>query len=128
LYVTLYFTSLASFRQRWYELFLGFHVFLQVTALVLLLFRHPNSRVYVGIALGVFLIDRLIYRIGITSATFPATVEIMEDGEAVRISANFMLKPSGTVRQLLGRNITKGWQSSDHVFVSVPSMGLKQML
>jgi hypothetical protein len=63
---------------------------------------------------------------GIKSATFPATVEIMEDGETVRVSANFMLEPSSILQQLLGRNITKGWQSSDHVLVSVPSLGRKQ--
>jgi hypothetical protein len=88
-YEALYFTSLASFRKHWYELFLELHVFLQATALVLLFFHHPNSRVYVGIALGIFLFDRLIYRVGVMSVTFPATAEVMEDGKTVRISAKF---------------------------------------
>jgi NAD(P)H-flavin reductase len=52
----------------------------------------------------------------------------MEDGETVRISANFALEPSSTLHRLLGRNITKGWLSSDHVFVSVPSLGRKHIL
>lgn len=57
-YKTLYFISLASFRQRWYKPFLGFHAFLQAAALVLLFFHHPNSRVYVGIAIRIcFLTD-----------------------------------------------------------------------
>ncbi len=127
-YETLYFTSLASFRQRWYELFLGLHVFLQATGLALLFFHHPNSRVYVGVALGIVLTDRLIYRIGIKSTHFPATAEIMEDGETVRISANVTLEPCNTLHRLLGRNISQGWQSADHVFVSVPSLGRGHVL
>ena len=104
-YETLYFTSLASFCQRWYELFLELHVILQATALVLLFFHHPNSRVYVGIALGIFLFDILIYRVRIKSATFAAIAEIMEDSETVRISANFRLQPSNTIHRLLGETL-----------------------
>jgi len=33
-YEVLYLASLASFRQRWYELFLGLHIVLQLAGLV----------------------------------------------------------------------------------------------
>lgn len=62
-YKLLYVTSLASFRQRWYELFLGFHVVLQAAALIILYFHHRGAKVYVGLALVVFLVDRLVYRL-----------------------------------------------------------------
>jgi hypothetical protein len=66
-YELLYATSLASFRQRWYEIFLGLHIVLQAAALVLLYLHHPGTRTYVGCALAIFLADRLIYRIGAKS-------------------------------------------------------------
>lgn len=99
-----------------------------MSALALLFFYHSNRRVYVGIALGIFLIDRLIYQIGIKGTTFPTTAEIMEDGETVPISASFTLQSSITLNQFLGRNIIRSWQPSDHVFACVPSMGRKHML
>jgi hypothetical protein len=68
-YELLYATSLASFRQRWYELFLGLHVVLQAAALVLLYLHHPGTRTYVGFALAIFLVDRLVYRIAAKSIT-----------------------------------------------------------
>jgi hypothetical protein len=128
LYEPLYFTSLASFRKRWYKLSLGLHVFLQATALILLFFHHPASRVYVGIGLGIFLIDRLIYRVAFKSATFPAVAEIIEDVGTVRLSTGVTLERCNTVNQFLGSSITKGWQASDHVFASVPSLGRRHIL
>lgn len=62
-YKVLYVTSLASFRQRWYEVFLGLHVVLQAGALGILYFHHRGTRTYVGWALVVFLVDRLVYRL-----------------------------------------------------------------
>lgn len=62
-YKSLYVTSLASFRQRWYEVFLGLHVVLQAGALVILYFHHRGTRTYVGWALAIFLVDRLVYRL-----------------------------------------------------------------
>lgn len=62
-YKLLYVTSLASFRQRWYEVFLGLHVVLQASALIILYFHHRGTRTYVGWAIVVFLVDRLVYRL-----------------------------------------------------------------
>jgi hypothetical protein len=61
-YQTIYYTSTAFFRQQWYEVFLGLHIVLQVAALVLVWFHHHNSRIYVGVALAIWAIDRLIIR------------------------------------------------------------------
>lgn len=66
-YKCLYITSLASFRQRWYELFLGTHVVLQAAALLILYFHHRGSRKYVGWALSIFVVDRLVYRLCVKS-------------------------------------------------------------
>ncbi|KAJ8108655.1 hypothetical protein ONZ43_g6359 [Nemania bipapillata] len=51
-YELLYFTSLGSFRQRWYELFLASHVLLQIAALAFLwLHFHTSRPVKVGYCL-----------------------------------------------------------------------------
>jgi NAD(P)H-flavin reductase len=127
-YELLYFTSLASFRQRWYELFLGLHVVLQVAALTFLFFHHPRSRLYVGIALCIFLIDRLVYRLGLKSLTVEASASIMEDRETVRLSSLIVKRPRSRIIQTLGRSIKDGWQATDHVFVTIPSIGRGHIL
>ncbi|KAI9745972.1 MAG: hypothetical protein M1818_000653 [Claussenomyces sp. TS43310] len=127
-YSLLYFTSLASFRATWYELFLGLHVGLQVAALVLLFLHHRSSRVYVGIALAIFLIDRLVYRIGYKSTTVVATLDMMEDSETVRLSAVVPLRQRNTLDRIIGRNIRDGWQAADHVFISAPSLAWKHAI
>jgi hypothetical protein len=127
-YELLYLTSLASFRQLCYELFLGLHVLLQAAALVFVFFHHSSGRVYVGIALGIFLIDRLVYRIWFKSKTVASIAEVMEDGDTVRLSANIELEQPGAITSLMGRKITRGWQASDHVFITIPSLGRKHAL
>lgn len=87
-YELIHFTSLGSFRQRWYELFLFVHVTLQVTALVLLWFHRHTSRPYVGIALGIFLTDRLLFRLCLKTTTIHTTLTVLEDGETVLVSSN----------------------------------------
>lgn len=128
-YELIYFTSLGSFRQRWYELFLGLHVILQVIALVLVWFHHPRSRIYVGVALGVFLIDRLIYRMGAKMSTTKALLGIKEDGRTVVLCAPI---PLDSGRNFFGSffgacDITRGWKATEHVFLTVPSLARKHI-
>ena len=122
-YELLYFTSLGSFRQRWYELFLGIHVILQVAALVLVWFHHRRSRKYVGVALGIFLIDRLVYRMFIKSTTVRASLEVQEDEKTVVLRASVPTQEKHKwVKSILGAGITAGWKATEHVFVTVPSL------
>ena len=128
-YELIYFTSLGSFRQRWYELFLGLHVVLQAVALVLVWFHHPRSRIYVGVALGIFLIDRLFYRIGAKIFTTRALLGIKEDGRTIVLCASVPLEPG---RNFFGSffgagNITRGWKATEHVFLTVPSLARKHI-
>jgi hypothetical protein len=58
-YELLYLTARPYFRHLWYELFLGLHVFLQAGALIFLFFHHSESRLYVVIAMAIFIIDRV---------------------------------------------------------------------
>jgi hypothetical protein len=58
-YELIYFTSLASFRRYWDELFLGLHLFLQIAALILIFFYHRSTRNSAGIALAIFFINRI---------------------------------------------------------------------
>ncbi|KAE8449997.1 hypothetical protein EG329_007136 [Mollisiaceae sp. DMI_Dod_QoI] len=126
-YELLYFTSLGSFRQRWYEMFLGLHIVLQVFALVFVFFHHPVARPYVGIALAIFLVDRGLYRLLRKSAKLEAQVEILEDTETVRLSSTIIRRPDGQLSALLGTSMNAGWLATDHVFVTVPSLARKHI-
>lgn len=122
-YELLYFTSLASFRQRWYELFLASHVFLQVVALVFLWLHFATSRPYVALALGIFLLDRLVWRLSLKSMLTTADVSILEDGETLILSADWDIPHRTATSRLLTHNIRNGWRPTDHVFLTVPSLG-----
>ena len=124
-YEALYFTSLGSFRQQWYELFLGSHIFLQIAALVLLYFHHHNSRVYVIIALSLFLIDRLIYRLMLKSRTYTTTLTLHRDRQTTKLHVAVPL--SGTQRSL-APTLASGWKATDHVFLTIPALSWKHLL
>ncbi|KAF6225625.1 hypothetical protein HO133_009625 [Letharia lupina] len=128
-YEVLYFTSLGSFRQRWYELFLGVHVVLQVAALVLVWFHHRRSRLYVGVALAIFLIDRLVYRMSVKLTTVRASLELQEDKRTVVLRAPVPTQEKHKwVKAVLGAGITTGWKATEHVFLTVPSLARKHII
>ena len=128
-YETLYLTSLGSFRQRWYELFLGVHVVLQVAALVLVWFHHRRSRWYVGVALAVFLIDRLVYRFFVKTTTVQASLKVHEDKKTVVLRAPVSIQEEHKwVRMIFGAGITNGWKATEHVFLTVPSLARKHIV
>ena len=124
-YQFIHLTSLASFRQKAYEVFLASHVFLQAAGLLFLYLHTRGSRVYVGISLAIFVIDRLVFRIWVKSTTLEATVSVMEDDETVKLSTEIALLPRKKIFKPLGKSVKYGWRAADHVFVSVPSLGRK---
>ncbi|KAF2803728.1 uncharacterized protein BDZ99DRAFT_452788 [Mytilinidion resinicola] len=121
-YQLIYLTSLGSFRQRFYELFLALHVVLQSAALILLFFHYPTSQPYVLAASFIFLIDRLVFRLGLKTHTTRATLSILEDGETVSVSANWDIPPSSHFLHPTQQTIEFGWGPTDHVFLSIPSL------
>ncbi|ROW04737.1 hypothetical protein VMCG_04812 [Cytospora schulzeri] len=128
-YELLYFTSLGSFRQRWYELFLASHVILQVLALIFLYLHFHTARPYVLASLVIFVVDRVIWRLGLKSATLTADLTVLPDGETIMMSANWDKPPSRSgwfpwPRQ----NIKHGWRPTDHVFLTVPALGRSHAL
>ncbi|KAL3426283.1 hypothetical protein PVAG01_03074 [Phlyctema vagabunda] len=127
-YELLYFTSLGSFRQRWYEVFLALHVFLQIAALVFVFFHHAGSGIYVGLALAIFTVDRIVYRTCLKSTTVQAEVVVLRDEETVKLSTNIAIQPSSALARVFRRSIPGGWQATDHVFISIPSLGRKYIL
>ncbi|KAL8804331.1 MAG: hypothetical protein Q9182_002613 [Xanthomendoza sp. 2 TL-2023] len=128
-YEMIYFTSLGSFRQRWYELFLFFHVSLQAAALVLVWFHHHGSRPYVGAALVIFLVDRLFYRMGLKRESVQASVEVAKDGDTVILRTKVPLtRKRRYLRNLIGQNITKGWKATEHIFLTVPALSSKHIV
>ncbi|KAH0255443.1 ferric reductase-like transmembrane component, partial [Aureobasidium melanogenum] len=124
-YETLYFSSLGSFRQRSYEIFLGLHVVLQVAALAFLWFHHHNSQPYVLVAVCIFAIDRLVFRLILKSRTVKAGLAVMQDGETVMLSSNWQLPQSSWWRSF---GIKDGWKPSEHVFLTVPALSHKHLV
>lgn len=127
-YEVLYFTSLGSFRQRWYELFLGVHVVLQSAALMLVWFHHNSSRPYVGAALAIFLVDRVCYRMALKTITVKASLEVAEDRETVIVRSTIPIHNRNCVIGLLKPNISSGWKATEHVFLSIPSLARKHYI
>ncbi|KAF2712641.1 hypothetical protein K504DRAFT_208218 [Pleomassaria siparia CBS 279.74] len=125
-YEVLYFTSLGSFRQRCYEIFLALHVFLQFAGLVLLWFHHHTSRLYVGISMAIFIVDRITFRLWLKSSSHPATLTILEDDETLLLSSNWDTSPRSSA--LLPKSMAHGWKPNDHVFITIPSLGNKYIL
>lgn len=128
-YELIYFTSLGSFRQRWYELFLGLHVSLQVFALIFLWFHHEGSRPYVYAALTIFIIDRVIYRMFLKTRRARAVLELKDDKATVVLSARVPTSEKGwRWSSLLSSNLTHGWKATEHVFLTVPALAPKHIL
>ncbi|KAL8660905.1 MAG: hypothetical protein Q9202_006081 [Teloschistes flavicans] len=128
-YELLYFTSLGSFRQRFYELFLVLHVSLQVGALVLVWFHHRNSRPYVGVALAIFVIDRLIYRLFLKTQSYRASLDVTEDGGTVVLRSEIPLEQKYRfVSYIAGAGLHKGWKATEHVFLTVPALSHKHTI
>ncbi|MCJ1440670.1 MAG: hypothetical protein MMC23_001156 [Stictis urceolatum] len=122
-YETLYITSLANFRQAWYELFLALHIFLQTGALAFVFFHHSESRLYVGLALGIFCIDRLLFRYILKTNTLQATTTIHPDKQTVSLTVSYAIPTRNRRLRQIVRGVRGSWQSAEHVFLSVPTLG-----
>ena len=116
-YELLYFTSLASFRQRWYELFLASHVLLQTLALPLLWFHYPTARPYAALALLIFTADRLLWRLTLNRTRLTADLTPL-DATTYLLSADWSIP---TTRRG-GHSILHGWAPTAHVFLTVPAL------
>lgn len=127
-YEALYLTSLGSFRQRWYELFLGLHVFLQAAALVLVWFHHHGSRPYTYAALAIFFVDRCLYRLVLKALTTRASLTITEDEGTILVHAQIPLHRRRRWIGLVKSDITNGWKPTEHIFLSIPSLARKHTL
>ncbi|KAF2843286.1 hypothetical protein M501DRAFT_926511 [Patellaria atrata CBS 101060] len=127
-YEILYLTSLSSFRQRCYELFLSLHIILQTVALICLFFHHHDARPYVFIAFLIFLTDRLVFRLYLKRTTIPASLRVLPDGETVLISANWDTQRQSLWHRLISASIKHGWNPTDHTFLTIPSLGPRHTL
>ncbi|RYP40984.1 hypothetical protein DL767_001300 [Monosporascus sp. MG133] len=125
-YELLHITSLGSFRQRWYEAFLASHVALQIIALVFLYPHFFTASPYVCATLVIFLVDRLVYRLALRSATVSAELSVLEGGETVLLSADWDIprqRSSWGCFGLARGNIRHGWYPADRVCVTIPELG-----
>ncbi|KAK3996355.1 hypothetical protein QBC44DRAFT_317703 [Cladorrhinum sp. PSN332] len=132
-YELLFFTSLGSFRQRWYELFLVSHVFLQAGALVFLWFHFKTSQPYVAVSLLIFLTDRLVWRFGLKRASVAADLTILDE-ETFLVSADWDISSADAsldgnkIGFLARHSVLHGWEPTDHVFLTVPALGRSHAL
>lgn len=124
-YETLYLSSLGFFRRRSYEVFLGLHIVLQIAALAFLWFHHHNSQPYVLVAVCIFAVDRLVFRLILKSRTVRADLSVMQDGETVMLSSNWQLPQSSWWRSF---GIKDGWKPAEHVFLTVPALSHKHFV
>lgn len=128
-------TSLASFRKRWYEVFLAVHVVLQAGGLGLLWFHYETSRPYVAVSVGVFVVDRVVWRLGLKRVSVAAELVVLDrdtyvvfadweipqpDKSKSRWWPSFLSRPR--------RSILQGWEPTDHVFLTVPALGRSHAL
>lgn len=120
-YELLYFTSLRSFRQRWYELFLASHITLQIAALVFLYFHHSGSRPYVIASLVVFAVDRLYFRLYSSTITTTATVTTTADSSTVIVHAKIP-QAKHTTLLFIDSSLHHSWYPGSHVFITVPAL------
>lgn len=131
-YEVLYVMSLGSFREWWYEVFLGSHILLQAGGLILLWLHHFRARPFVLVCAVIFLLDRFLWRSGIKACYVRAELQVLEDGETVLVSADWPVKtktgPGNWWGRVLGWDMRFGWNPSEHVFISVPGgMGSRYM-
>lgn len=120
-YMIIYCTSIGSFRQSFYELFLAVHIFLQVAALALLFFHHHDARPYVGAAAAIWVLDRGVSRIVCKTRAFIVTLEVAADEETVLVHCDVPVQRSW----LASFGLKSGWQAGQHVFLTVPEIGFK---
>lgn len=131
-YELLYLTSLGSFRQKFYELFLALHVLLQAAALGFLFFHHHGARPYVLVALVVFSVDRLC-RLLVRTGTLRADLSVLEDGETILLSSDwdvaFISHPTWWRRALaMTTSVKAGWKPTEHVFLTVPALSRNHVI
>jgi NAD(P)H-flavin reductase len=70
---------------------------------------------------------KIVYRIFLKTTTVDADLQVMEDGETVRISAPIDLQRRTILNRVIGTP-TGGWKAADHVFLTIPSLGRKHTI
>lgn len=130
-YKLLFITSLGSFRQQRYELFLGLHIILQTLALLFLWFHRSRNRPYVYASLAILLVDRFIYRMGLKNRIVKGMLEVKDDQNTVILRARLSKPGGGQYKQwnhFLIHDIRAGWKATEHVFLTVPCLSPKHGL
>lgn len=127
-YIIIWGTSTGIVRQFYYEYFLGVHILVQLAALILLFFHHSGSRPYVLASLTIWALDRVALRMIVSPVKLPGRLKITPDKETVLLTCDIPLKANGSYFSYLQRDIRQGWQPGQHVFVTIPALGLQHKL
>ncbi|KIW97441.1 uncharacterized protein Z519_01025 [Cladophialophora bantiana CBS 173.52] len=124
-YYLVYLTSTGWFRHLCYETFLVAHIVFQFAALIFLFLHYPTARPYVCVAFAIWAVDRLLWRVTLSSSRFIATLEVAPDGHTVLVHCEVPLRYQKPPGLGIRTNIHHGWHPGQHVFLTVPSMGFK---
>ncbi|KAF3920341.1 hypothetical protein ABW20_dc0101071 [Dactylellina cionopaga] len=120
------FLSTAIVREKAYELFLAGHIIFSATAMAFLYFHHSTARIYVVLSLGIWLVDRIVYRACRKRWTADAVVKVLDESTVKVSIKNF--GGYGRATATSGNNsISKWkWNPAGHIFLTVPSWNQSQ--
>ncbi|EXJ83018.1 hypothetical protein A1O3_06835 [Capronia epimyces CBS 606.96] len=121
-YFIIFFTSIGWFRHLYYEVFLGLHIIFQVAALGFLFFHYPTATPYVIATFAIWAVDRLLWRISLSSRRVMATLEVAPDEQTILVHCEIDIQKKIFG---MGAHLHHGWLPGQHVFLTIPSMGFK---
>ncbi|KAJ4525286.1 hypothetical protein HRR83_000964 [Exophiala dermatitidis] len=121
-YFIIYVTSVGWFRYLYYEAFLGLHILFQVAALVFLFFHYPTASPYVLATFIIWAVDRILWRISLSSKRVIATLEVAPDEQTILVHCEIELR-----KKLFGirSHLHHGWLPGQHVFLTIPALSFK---
>ncbi|KAI9643648.1 hypothetical protein NHQ30_008270 [Ciborinia camelliae] len=67
--------------------------------------------------------DRLVYRLCAKSLVAEANISIFSDNETILVAFNLPKNPGTIFSRHLGHSISSGWRATDHIFLTIPSLG-----
>jgi len=113
-FIFLAITSIRELRALFYELFLYIHIVFQAVAMGFLFFHHASAQIYVGIALGIWIIDRIVYRCYLKRFYTTCKITVLPDGTTARVTID--------LRSAISEKDIVQWKTGDHFFLTIPAV------
>lgn len=123
--VTILITSTPSFRRRRYQLFLFLHAPLQVATLFFSFMHSTFARPFITLAIGLYVVDRLILRYCLRQKRMVATTQFLKDDQVVQLSINKPVRQSKAMnafKSSIASYLAAPWAPGCHVLMTVKSL------